>query len=303
MGRFLTRVILYLAGGACLFAQSPVVGVGTFIHVVANLDKTMQFYGDRLGLELNGAPGPRAFAANAVVENLYDAKGSQSRVAVFKIPGSPLGLEFAEFKDAVQKPFRPRLQDPGASLLSISVGDVGSVMAKLKEDGTPVVREPAVVQDPDGFFIQLREGTSSAKLSLTVDSTDRTLRLFRDLLGFQTELGKSVVRDKRSGSERISSAKIPGTEFEVEFVEYKGGDRKAPAPGVRAPGIHDPGAGVLRLFVRNVDSLLQTLKAGGFPVVSAGGETVSIGARHVVILRDPDNFFVQIFDQPNSAPK
>ena len=53
-----------MAGAASLLAQlpapvGPVVGVGTFIHVVANLDKTMRFYGDRLGLELNGPPGPR----------------------------------------------------------------------------------------------------------------------------------------------------------------------------------------------------------------------------------------------------
>src|ERR1700691_3056496 len=153
MRRFLARLVLYLACGATVFAQSPVVGVGTFIHVVANLDKTMQFYGDRLGLELNGAPGPRAFAANAVVEGLYDAKGSQSRVAVFKIPGSPLGLEFVEFKDVTQKPFRPRLQDPGASLVAIPVRDVGSVMSKLKEDGASVMGD--AVADPDGFYIQL----------------------------------------------------------------------------------------------------------------------------------------------------
>jgi len=272
-----------------------VVGVGTFIHVVANLDKTMQFYGDGLGLELNGAPGPRTFSANAVVENLYDAKGSQSRVAVFKIPGSPLGAEFAEFKDAVQKPFRPRIQDPGASLLTIPVRDVGSVMAKLKEDGAPATKG-AVVTDPDGFFVHLVEGTSGAKLSLTVDSTDRTLGLFRDLLGFQ--IAKGSIQDGRRGAgSRSSTTKVPGTEFDVEFVEYRSRDRK-----VVIPGIHDPGAGVLRLIVRSVDSLLPTLKAAGFPVVSAGGETVSIGARHVVILRDPDNFFVQIFDQPNSAP-
>jgi len=309
MRRFLTRAILYLACGAAVFAQTPVVGVGTFIHVVADLDKTMRFYGDRLGLELNGAPGPRAFSANAVVENLYDAKGSQSRVAVFKIPGSALGVEFAEFKDAAQKPFHPRLQDPGASLLTVPVGNVSSVMAKLKEDGAPVIGD-AVVTDPDGFFIQLVDAGSGAKLSLTVDSTDRTLRLFRVLLGFQPEVGKSFVKDKgrlkapglRNASYRSSTAKVPGTEFEVEFVEYKGVDRQVSRADSNAPGIHDPGAGVLRLIVRNVDGLLQTLKAAGVPVVSARGETVSIGARHVVILRDPDNFFVQIFDQPNSAP-
>lgn len=282
---FLTTASLFVAGAAGLFAQtpaqSPVVGVGTFIHVVANLDKTIRFYGDRLGLEMNGAPGPRAFSANAVVEGLYDAKGSQSRVAVFKIPGSPLGLEFAELKDANQKPFRPRIQDPGASLLQLPVRDVNSVMAKLTEDATPVIGDSEVT-DPDGFYIHLVGSESSARLILTVDSMDRTLHLFRDLLGFKPE---------------GNSAKVPGTDLEVEFKEFPAPDRR------KVPGaIHDPGAGVLRLFVRNVDTLLPSLKAAGIPVVSAGGETVSIGARHVVIVRDPDNFFIQIFDQPGSAP-
>src|SRR5580693_6427853 len=134
MRQIITAVIFYLAASAALFAQAPVVGVGTFIHVVANLDKTIRFYGDRLGLEMNGAPGPRAFSTNAVVENLYDAKGSQSRVAVFKIPGSPLGLEFVEFKGVIQQPFRPRVQEPGASLMIVPVRDVDSVMARLRED-------------------------------------------------------------------------------------------------------------------------------------------------------------------------
>jgi len=161
MRRVVQAAILYLAGSAAAFAQAPVVGVGTFIHVVADLDKTIRFYGDRLGLEMNGAPGPRAFAANAVVESLYDAKGSQSRVAVFKIPGSPLGLEFVEFKGVAQKPFRPRMQDPGATLLTVPVSDVSSVMAKLKEDGAPVAGD-GVVPDPDGFYIRLVAAGSSA---------------------------------------------------------------------------------------------------------------------------------------------
>jgi catechol 2,3-dioxygenase-like lactoylglutathione lyase family enzyme len=298
MEQFLASATLCLAVAATGFAQAPVVGVGTFIHVVANLDRTVRFYGDRLGLELNGAPRPRAFSTNAVVEGLYDAKGSQSRVAVFKIPGSPLGAEFVEFKDANQKPVRPRIQDPGASLLAIPVRDIDSVMAKLKEDVTPVIGG-TVVTDPDGFFIQLV--SSGARLSLTVDNTDRTLRLFRDLLGFQPEIGKAFVKDKGKlkalglprASYRSSIARVPGTEFEVDFIEFKGIDRKP-----LATGIHDPGAGVLRLIVRDVDALLPTLKAAGVPVVTAGGETVSIGARHVVNMRDPDNFFFQIMQQP-----
>jgi catechol 2,3-dioxygenase-like lactoylglutathione lyase family enzyme len=315
MHRFLTKAVFYLAASASLFAQgpaaaSPVVGVGTFIHVVVNLDKTIRFYGDRLGLEMTGAPGPRAFSANAVVENLYDVRGSQSRVAVFRIAGSPLGVEFVEFKDASQKPFHPRIQDPGASLLTLPVPDVDALMTKLKEDGTPVISEDgksrtAVVKDPDGFYIRLAGGAPGAVLSLTVDSTERTLHVFRDLLGFQPETGKSFVKNGdrlkalglRNASYRSSTAKVPGTSFEVEFIEFKGIDRQT-----AAAGIHDPGAGVLRLVVSDVDGLLGTLRTAAIPVVSAGGETVSIGTRHVVILRDPDNFFFQIIAQANSAP-
>jgi catechol 2,3-dioxygenase-like lactoylglutathione lyase family enzyme len=265
------RAAFLLAAGFRLAAQtpSPVVGVGTFIHVVGDLDRTIHFYGDVLGLERSGAPGSPAFAANPIVEGLYDAKGSQSRVVAFKVPNSPLGVEFVEF--SIQgRLFRPRLEDPGASLLSVPVRDVNAVMTALHE-------KSPVVQDPDGFYIRLVDAASPARLTLTVAEMDKTLHLFRDLLGFQPMGNK---------------AKVPGTDFEVEFVQGQGLKPKDPE------SIHDPGAGVLRLIVRDVDALLATLKPAGVPVASAGGEPVSLGGRHVVILRDPDNFFFQLFPQP-----
>ena len=265
--------------GACAFgltSQTPsrVVGVVTFIHVVADLDKTFLFYGDVLGLERSGAPGAPAFAANPVVEGLYDAKGSQSRVVQFKIPNSPLGVEFVEFKGIAQKPFRPRRRDSGASVLTVPVGDVNAVMAALHK------RSP-VVQDPDGFYIQIVDAGMPARLTLTVAEMDKTLHLFRDLLGFRPVSNK---------------AKVPGTDFEVEFSQGQGEKPKS------GESIHDPGAGVLRLIVRDVDALFATLKSAGVPVISAYGEPVSAGDRHFVILRDPDNFFFQLFPQPQRAP-
>ena len=46
---FLTSTVLMGQG---------VLGVGNFIHVVANLDKSIEFYHEALGLEMTGAPGP-----------------------------------------------------------------------------------------------------------------------------------------------------------------------------------------------------------------------------------------------------
>ena len=290
--RRLSRPLMLLIA-APLFGQAPdvVVGVGTFIHVVADLDKTIHFYKDRLGLEMTGAAGPRAFSSNTVIENLYDATGSQSRVAVFRIAASPLGLEFVEFKGIPQKPFRPGIGDAGASIVTLAVPDVDPLVSALKADGTSIVsssseRHIAMVTDPDGFYVQLvkaEPGVAAAKLSLiSGGSVTPTLHLFRDLLGFQF-----------SGL----NAKIPGTQFDLQLMEFK---RPQNAPDT--PSIHDPGAGVLRLQVRNVDTLLQTLKNADVPVVSVGGNPVSIGGRHFVILRDPDGFFFQLVPQTPPAP-
>jgi len=296
-----TTGLWMLLGCAGLFAQtsappSPVVGVGTFIHVVADLDKTMRFYGDLLGLERTGAPGPRAFATNAVVEGLYDAKGSESRVAAFKIPGSPMGLEFVEFKGVSQRPFRAGPGDAGASIVSIPVRDLDSVNAKLSRD--TVTNRGGIVQDPDGFFIKLVDGGSPASLRLIVDNTGRTVQMFRELLGFQPLAfgdGPSVMDTAKMDTAKMDTAKIPGTDFIVRFDS----SGKGPAPAsTHDPAIHDPGAGVLRLIVRDVDALLETLKAAGVPVASAGGEPVKVGGRNFVIMRDPDGFFFQLAPQP-----
>jgi catechol 2,3-dioxygenase-like lactoylglutathione lyase family enzyme len=263
------------------------VGVGTFIHVVADLDKTRRFYGDDLGLQRTGAPGSPAFSANPVVEGLYDAKGSQSRVTAFRIPGSPLGLEFVEFRGVSQNPVRPVVEDPGASVVVLSMPNADSVMAKLKGDGF-TVSAGGVVRDPDGFFVQLTQGSPTARLRLTVANMDRTLQVVRDRVGFQRE----------SGDSSRWTARIPGTDFEVDLSDSRGNNR-APL----SAGIHDPGAGVLRLLVRDVDAVLVRLKAAGVPVVSAGGEPVAIGAnRNAVILRDPDGFFLQLLTAP-AAPR
>jgi catechol 2,3-dioxygenase-like lactoylglutathione lyase family enzyme len=278
MLRFLSAV-LALAAASTMSAQ--IVGVGTFIHVVKDLDKTMRFYGTGLGLETRtpGAPAP-AFSANPLVEDLYDAKGSQSRVAVFKIPDSPLGLEFA-------------------TVLVMPVGDVGLTLARLKENGATAVNATTVA-DPDGFFVELVPSPAGqARLLLTAARLDPTLHVFRDLLGFQPWKTAS------EGSLWSSKAKVPGTDFEVEFREFDADkiEESHFLKQTKFAAIHDQGSGVLRLMTPDVDGLLQKLKAAGVPVASAGGEAARLNGRHFVILRDPDNFFFQLVPGAAAAAK
>src|SRR5271170_1471062 len=119
---FLTSVALMGQG---------VLGVGNFIHVVQNLDRSIEFYRDGLGLEMTGAPGPRAFSANAVVSSLYNAPGAQSRVASFKIPDSVMAVEIVEFQGLNATPVRARFFDPGAITLTLPVQDVEEAKTRL----------------------------------------------------------------------------------------------------------------------------------------------------------------------------
>ncbi len=277
-----------------------VLGVGNFIHVVGNLDRSIEFYRDGLGLEMIGAPGPRAFSANAVVSSLYNAPGAQSRVASFKIPDSPMAVEIVEFQGLNAPPARSRFFDPGAITLTLPVQDVEAMKTRLSRiKGLEWISASAsgrvMVRDPDGIFVELVQprtfpgqpsaDESKVRLRVTVENIDKTTQFYTEVLGFT---GGITMRD-------LARLEVPGDAFPVDFNAPNYADRKP-----LHSEIHDPGSGVLRLRVADFDAVVNSLKASGATVVSAGGEPVNLGRNRAVILRDLNNFFVQVLE---SAPQ
>ena len=227
--------------------------------------------------------------------------GAQTRYVVLKVPGSTLGVELIEYKDIDRKPVSPRFQDPGAGNLMVSVRDVDTTLARLKQAGARVITvggAPAVIggrirvvflQDPDGFVIELSQpiplpaptaATSGnvfgAGFEAAIEDTDTTVAFYRDLLGFQASVGASFNGDKlmadtagTPGAQfRQSTLQVPGTSASMNLIEFKDIDRKS-----LSPRLQDPGMTMLQLMVRDLDSLLKTLKAGGATIVSVGGGT------------------------------
>jgi len=295
---FLTSTVLMGQG---------VLGVGNFIHVVGNLDRSIEFYHDAIGLEMTGAPGPRAFSANEVVSSLYDAPGALSRVASFKIPNSVMAVEIVEFQGLNATPVRPRFFDPGAITLKLVVQDLEATKTRLSRiKGLEWISASGlgsvVVRDPDGIFVELqriRTGLSpvgaaaddpKVRLGITVENPDRTMGFYREALGFT------------SGANGFAASRwrllVPGDAFPVDFVNPGYVDRKP----VHSE-IHDPGSGVLRLRVGDFDAVVKALKARGAKVVSAGGEPVNLGRNRAVILRDMDNLFLQVLESAPAAGK
>ena len=88
---------------------------------------------------------------------------------------------------------------------------------------------------------------------------------------------------------RISTATVPGSRLEVEFVEFKGIDRKP--IGAR---IQDPGATRLQLRVKDTDTAVKTLVSNGGTVITTGsnGGPIDMQGLRVALVRELNNLFL-----------
>lgn len=320
-----------------------VIGVGNFLHIVADAERALTFYHDVLGMDLPPVPAgappvviPRPYLTTAEIQDLYDASGTPYRVTQAMIAESPMRDENVEWNVEGRKPIRPRLQDPGAGVMVMHVRDLDAIMARVKQAKAAVVTsggEPVattgpegksrrvVLKDPDGFYVELIQPetlpASSAQASnniytigfgVSVDNMDRMIEVFK-AMGFEPVPGEWT-QDKAqarvagvAANTRIrrATALVPGTSFEVTLTEFKIGGKKHFESRVR-----DPGTSMLRLRVRDMDSILARAKAAGLVVASKGGQPVTVmganGGQRIAIVNGPDNLkiqFVQAIPKPN----
>ncbi len=325
-------VVLMISGALCVFAQAPappgaVVGVGGFSHIVANVERSVVFYRDVLGLEMPNPPRP--FDSTPWIIDMGNTPGAQSRPAILRIPGSKLGVELIDYKDIDRKAAHPRFQDPGAASLILTVRDMDAMMAKLKaahahissKGGEPATIQGAngstghvvFVQDPDGFFIEISQRepapTTTAPAAsniiggafeIIVADLDQTLHIYRDVLGFQTLPptawdGTKLMMDTAGtpGAQfRRSAATIPGTSVMMAFMEFKDINRQP-----LHTRIQDPGTAILQVGVRDIDATVNALKMAGVTVISKNGEPVMNGTSKFCMMRDPNNLYLELFQR------
>jgi len=318
--------MMAILASAMLWAQAPageIVGVGNFSHIVQNLDKSLEFYRDVLGLEV---AVNQPFSPNLAIAKLGNTLGGQSRYAALQVPGSAIGVELIEYKDIERKPQHPHFYDPGAANMILRVRDLDSVFAKLQKFGATVLTaagKPVTinntlhvvfVQDPDGFVVELGQGTPPADskvpassnvfggaFELSVVNSEESVRFYNDLLGFSMKLGAEFNTNKLmaetagapGASFRQSRAMIPGTSVSMTLIEFKDIARK-PLKG----RVQDPGTAILQLRVHDVAALTKKLKTAGVPVITTGGEPVEVGpGLKIAIVRDPNNLMLELLQR------
>lgn len=265
------------------------------------------------------------------VLHMYNAVGLEYRAGTAMIQESPMRAELIEFKGVQRNPVHPRFVDPGAGIFILTVKDLDPIIDRVKKSNTPVISvggQPVsigvsqgqvralVVKDPDGFYVELlqpvtlpasaAEATNNVintGFAFTVDNAERMMQLFKDAFGFQMEINQftsdkgrlSLVSAPAGAQMRRAAGNIPGSSTRVEFLEYKGVDPKPVHSGTR-----DPGSVVLRLRIRDMDSMVKTLASNGIKVVSTDSEPVPFNGQRFAITSAPDNLFVQIL-QPAAA--
>jgi predicted enzyme related to lactoylglutathione lyase len=308
-------------------SNSFITGVGNYSHIVADLDKSLAFYRDVIGLKPS-AP-PQAFSGNPAIMRLGNTPGAQSRFVALPVPGSAIGVELIEYKDIARTPVYPRFQDPGAANLILRLRDVDSVLEKVKKTpGAKVLSAGGVpatignggkivfIQDPDGFVLELaqagapRGGAAAAPqpegnivgggFELTIEDTEKTVAFYRKVLEFQLTPGTTFNPDKvmnetagvPGGAFKQTRGPIPGTNATIVFIEFSQVDRKPMKTRVQ-----DPGTAILQLMVKDMDGLLKVLKGTGAEIVSTGREPVTLGNSKLVLVRDPNNLFLEFIQR------
>jgi catechol 2,3-dioxygenase-like lactoylglutathione lyase family enzyme len=159
---------------------------------IENVEPTMHFYHDLIGLELRGTRDqPRPFGHNRglqevaeLTQGVPDPHVQVSRVALLPIPGTAaapggpeMTIEAIEIKGIPTRPFNPPLTAPGASYLKLIVSDLDKTLALLKDERFPVITvggnpvelsgwpgmsgkiRAVFVRDPDGYPVELIEET------------------------------------------------------------------------------------------------------------------------------------------------
>jgi lactoylglutathione lyase len=141
-------------------------GVSHFGIQVADLERSVAFYGDLLGLELVA----RWVRDQEYIQELVGYPGVELNVAVFRLPLSDVFLEVLEYRNVAKEAVDPSTANPGTAHFCLYVEDLDAFHERLSEAGVTFVssvKSPNVgpnkggkavyMIDPDGIRVELVE--------------------------------------------------------------------------------------------------------------------------------------------------
>lgn len=141
-----------------------IVGAHHTSFTVADLDRSLAFFRDLLGLEVVYVREVR----DAYFGRIVGLSGCVVRAALLRLPGGAYHVELFQYVEPAGQTYRPRPCDPGSTHLSLLVDDLPALYRELHGRGVTFVSEPVEIdggpnrgafglylRDPNGILIEL----------------------------------------------------------------------------------------------------------------------------------------------------
>jgi lactoylglutathione lyase len=145
------------------------VGVVGAYHsgiTVADLERSLDFYRDLLGLEVIA----ERLACEDYIQRLTDAAGGCLKLVHLRVPNSDYLIELLEYQGVERAAVGGRPRDPGQGHVCFIVSDLDALCQAIRDRGQRVIADPVTAiagrnagfrivyaQDPDGFWVELME--------------------------------------------------------------------------------------------------------------------------------------------------
>jgi catechol 2,3-dioxygenase-like lactoylglutathione lyase family enzyme len=308
-------------------AAARSVGAGMLHLNVSNMDQSLAFYRDVLGLEMRTPPtAPRAAAA------LVSQPGALLKTAVLRVQGGAFQLELVEWIGTPLRPQQMRIQDAGAVMLAMDVGNLDAKLngarklglRVLTDGGQPVAFDgprgktrTVMIRDADGFVVELVESQAPASAApapgeihevsmyVTVADLARTVAFYTRAFGFDMAAApearptpprlQAFFGDRTLATMRTARGTFPGSDVTLNFQEFGAPDRKAVRHRVQ-----DPGGPIFPVTVNDLPAVIEQIKANGGSIgVDETTPPLAADARSTWI-RDPNGVLIQISLPPGS---
>jgi len=307
-------------------AQTPgrILRPNAVLHSVADLERSVAFYRDAVGLTMEASPGfptgnsPQVGAA-------FGTPGATIRAATLSIPGSDVRLTLVQFSSVAASPIRQRLQDPGSVKLIVRVRNIDAAFARvrdriarvyteggapMKPEGPAAVNTAVIMRDPDGYPLEFAR-QDTPEISSAVASTSNvvggwatfivadvaaSIEFYRTRLGFEPAgaprpLAPAVLSLQGTpGATGSTSAGVrpPGGVNTWRMYDFRNIDR------TRLDGrLQDPGTPAVSFWVDSVAALVARLKDGG---VAIAVDPVQIDGTTRAFVRDLNGLLLEFVE-------
>ena len=133
-----------------------IVGAHHTSFTVANLEQSLAFFRDRLGLTVVG----QREIGDEYLGRIVGLPGCRVRAALLRVPESEHHVELFEYIAPKGQVHAPRPCDPGSCHLALLVADLPALYERLRAEGVAFVSPPVRIEagpNAGGYGVYLRD--------------------------------------------------------------------------------------------------------------------------------------------------